>query len=546
MAIMIPSSYDETTTSNAEKLLYFHLQNHLDDDWTVIHSLAYLNQSTHHIREGECDFLLLHHRHGMLVLEAKSGTPKYDSRKREWSYDDGSRVKDPFDQARNGMHYLKSLLIKSSPQWREARLPYGYAVAFPDAMDVKGNLRPDMGMDLLFLNPDLERIQAAVINLLDRFRNPNHSTGASKSVIESAVDVLQPTFSLVESLAPTIERAHQKLIRLTEEQAFTLEGMAGNTRLVVRGGAGTGKTLLILTQARRLIAEGKRVLTLCYNRPLGAYLRKQLEDETGRSYVGTFHEFCQEIVNATETDVPDTNADNFWDVALPDAALAAMGKFKPRYDAILVDEAQDFHTDWWLMVEDLLADQLESHFHLFGDEEQNLYSRECKFPFTKPEFILRRNCRNTAPIARYTQGAVGMEDDRILAPLPEGPDPVVHQVTDAAQERDAVRRVLHELVHEKGLNTEDIVILGCHTLKRSSFGEDCKLGNLTICDAGSAQAANTVRYSTIHKFKGLEADCVLLVGINEPSGFYKAEHMRRFEYVGGSRARVVLHVFKWD
>jgi hypothetical protein len=546
MAIMIPPGFDETTTSNAEGFLYYHLQNHLEDDWTVIHSLAYLNQANHHIREGECDFLLFHHRHGMLVLEVKSGTPKYEGRTREWNFEDGSKVKDPFEQARNGMHYLKGLLVKKSQPWREARLPYGYAVAFPDAMGVKGNLRPDMGMDLLFLNPDMERIQDAVIKLLDRFRNPNHSTTATKAVIDSAVDVLQPTFSLVKSLAPTIERAHQKLIRLTEEQAFTLEGMAGNTRLVVRGGAGTGKTLLIITQARRLIAEGKRVLILCYNRPLGAYLRDQLMDETGLVYVGTFHEFCQEIVNATESPVPDSNADNFWDAVLPDTALAAVGKFKTRYDAILVDEAQDFHTDWWLLIEELLADPKESFFHLFGDEEQKIYTREGKFPFTKPEFLLRRNCRNTAPVAKYIQAAVGLKDDRILTPLPDGPDPVVHQVSGATEERDAVRRVLHDLIQVQGVNSTDIVILGCHTLERSSFGSACKLGNFTIREASTPESANTIRYSTVHKFKGLEADCVLLVGIDEPSGFYKAEHMRRFEYVGGSRARVVLHVFKWN
>jgi len=89
------------------------------------------------------------------------------------------------------------------------------------------------------------------------------------------------------------------------------------------------------------------------------------------------------------------------------------------------------------------------------------------------------------------------------------------------------------------------VILGCHKLERSSFAEDRKLGNLIVRDAASPSEPNTVRYSTVHKFKGLEADCVLLTGIDEPSGFYKEEHMRRFMYVGGSRARVVLHVFRW-
>ena len=61
-------------------------------------------------------------------------------------------------------------------------------------------------------------------------------------------------------------------------------------------------------------------------------------------------------------------------------------------------------------------------------------------------------------------------------------------------------------------------------------------------DASEPEAPNSVRYSTVHKFKGLEADAVLLVGIGEPSRVYNAESWRRFVYVRASRARVVLRV----
>ncbi|MBU8921648.1 MAG: NERD domain-containing protein/DEAD/DEAH box helicase [Bacteroidales bacterium] len=543
MAKMIPPRFDEATTSNAEHLLYFHLQNHLDDDWTVVHSLPWLDQSRFRLQQGECDFLLFHPSYGLLVLEVKSGTPHYDGSKQEWHYDDGKQIKDPFGQARTGMHFLNGLLNERSPHWRQAGLPYGYAVAFPDAASVTGSLRPDMGMDLLFLAPDLQRIQAAVIKLLSRF-GPANPVG-DVEVIKSVLGVLQPTFALVPSLAPTIALARRELIRLTEEQAFTLEGMGGNRRLLVRGGAGTGKTLLIITQARRLMAEGKRVLVLCFNRPLGALLRQELSSDPGKSFVGNFHEFCLEILRETEVDQPDPGTNDYWDVALPDAALTAMPDFEARYDAILVDEAQDFRSDWWLMIEEFLADPEESQFHIFGDDHQNLYGREGQLPFKKPEYILRRNCRNTAPIAKFARSAVGMRDDRALAVLPDGPQPVLHKVADAAQERDAVRRVLHELVQEQGVPADEIVILGCHKLENSSFTDGRKMGNLTIRDADSPEEPNTIRYSTVHKFKGLETDCVLLTGIGQPSAYYTENHMSRFRYVGGSRARVVLHVFEW-
>ena len=119
----------------------------------------------------------------------------------------------------------------------------------------------------------------------------------------------------------------------------------------------------------------------------------------------------------------------------------------------------------------------------------------------------------------------------------------MHEVDSAEAERDAVRRVLHDLIHEQGLAPAQVVMLGGHRLANSSFAGACRLGNFTVQDAAEPGTPNAIRYATVHKFKGLEADAVLLVGIGEPSGHYGPDDWRRFVYVGGSRARVVLHVF---
>jgi len=543
MATMIPSRYDQETTSHAEHLLYYHLQDHLDRDWTVIHSLPWINEKRFQFKQGECDFLLLHPKYGMLVLEAKSGTPHYDGTSSRWLYEDGKTIADPFDQARLSMYFLDEHLRQRSSAWNMANPPRGYAVAFPEARSVTGNLRPDMGMDLLILEPDLDQFQNTVINLLNRFYPP--CSNPDPTLIKSALEILQPTFHLHPALTPTIDLAHRELIRLTQEKAHTMEGMAGNRRLVVRGSAGTGKTLLIIAQAKKLTAQGKNVLVLCYNQPLAADLRQQLSDCSEKAKATTFHDFCFEVINTTSAELPDSQASDFWNIQLPEAAFEASANYPHRYDAILIDEAQDFLGDWWVMIEELLADPDESFFHIFGDDQQNLYGREPAWPFTQPEYILRRNCRNTGPIASFARQAMGLDDDESLALLPEGPSPVIHHVSDEREERDAVRKVLHELVQDQGVDARRIVILGCHRLEKSSFGDGCKLGNLSVLAAEEQETANSIRYSTVHKFKGLEADCVLLTGMGKPSSYFGPEHMDRFRYVGGSRARVILHVFEW-
>lgn len=543
MAKMIPSRFDEATTSAAEHTLYYRLQNHLENDWTVIHSLPWLNEKRFKMQHGECDFLLLHPKYGMLVLEVKSGTPHYDGSTAMWSYDDGNPITDPFFQAQKSMRFLNDFLSERSSTWVNADLPRGYAVAFPDARSVTGNLRPDMGMDLLLLEPNLEQLQRTVINLLARFAHP--CPQPDPSVINKVLEILQPTFHLVPSLEPAIELAHRELVRLTEDQAFVLDGLAGNKRLVVRGGAGTGKTLLMVARVIKLAGEGKKVLVLCYNQALGESLRSQLSECTDSVTVSTFHDFCVGVLEQTGATLPNPQDKDYWSNLLPEAAYEATANFPFRYDALLVDEAQDFLEDWWVMIEELLADPGESIFHIFGDAKQDLYGRNAAFPFTGPEYILRRNCRNTQPIAEFARKAAGLDDDDSLALLPHGPSPVIHNIGSAQEECDAVRKVLHQLVQDQGIDPLRIVILGCHRLDKSSFADNRKLGNLTVRDTSGAEIANSVRYSTIHKFKGLESDCVLLTGMGAPSSFFGPEHMDRFRYVGGSRAKFILHVFEW-
>jgi len=83
-----------------------------------------------------------------------------------------------------------------------------------------------------------------------------------------------------------------------------------------------------------------------------------------------------------------------------------------------------------------------------------------------------------------------------------------------------------------------------HRLQNSAFGGPRRLGNLTIVPQDEYPDPNQVRYCTIHKFKGLEADCVLLTGVDTPNEHLSADAAKMFLYVGASRARMMLYVFR--
>jgi len=389
------------------------------------------------------------------------------------------------------------------------------------------------------LDSALDNIQSWVINLLGKFSRPLREP--DPEALASALESLAPSFNLTLALKPMIARAHQEFVRLSGEQVNLQTNLANQPRMVIHGAAGTGKTMLMSAVARQEAAAGKSVLVLCFNRALAAELDRNLPGIT----VHNFHDLCLEILRATDSALPSSADPAYWDTLLPDAALAALAGYDTRYQEIMVDEGQDFKAEWWLLIEELLDNSQENGWLIFCDEQQNLFDRVVGLPFTDPQWILSANRRNTAQIAAYVRRAIALPPVESTYKLADGPEPVIHHVSSQAEERQAVQKVLHELVQEQGLSADDIVILDPHVLARSSFADNPRLGNLTVRHLEDEAVPNTIRHATVKKFKGLEADCVLLVGVGAPSRYYKDDRLRRFVYVGGSRARVILHVFQW-
>lgn len=547
MARMIPEVFDESTPSVAERTLYYALQDGLDRDWTVIHALSWVDNGGRFLRQGETDFVVLHPERGLLALEVKSGAPRYDRRRGVWLHDDGHPMKDPFDQARQAGHHLNRLLGERAAGWREAGLPFGYAVAFPDASAVVGGLLPEMTPHLIILEPDLARIQTRLEAVLDRFGTVSGGQAAATGVMRSALDALQPEFGLVPAFAAGPDTVERELVRLTREQLRVLDHLGANTRLLVRGGAGTGKTLLVVEQARRHAAAGRSVLVLCYNNSLEARLKEWLGD-LDQVDVHTFHGLCMRIVTETGAEFPvpeDPGARRaYWSEDLPARACDILDDWPTRYDAVLVDEAQDFLPGWWVPVEGLLKDPAASQLLIVGDERQDLYHRGAELPFTQPVCDLDRNCRNTRQIAAWVHETADLDAPVDLDLLPSGPEVEVIEVADAAAEAEAVRKTLHRMIHDHGLSPDRIAILGKHRIEKSSLAERRKLGNVQVVAEGEDGGPGCVRYTTIHKYKGLEADCVLLIGVGEPSSYFTPEDEKRFLYVGGTRAKWGLVVFR--
>lgn len=104
------------------------------------------------------------------------------------------------------------------------------------------------------------------------------------------------------SIAKRIEDEEAELIRLTEEQSRLLDYLKNQKQALIQDYAGTGKTQLAVEKARRLTAEGKSVLLMCFNAPLARYLESMVEEDEGAITIDNYHNLC--IRTAQEAGLP--------------------------------------------------------------------------------------------------------------------------------------------------------------------------------------------------------------------------------------------------
>ena len=116
------------TESAAERRLYEGFLEQLDDVYVVYHSVDWVLAGRGGPDEGEADFVIAHPELGVLALEAKGGSIRYDPDDRRWfqsGHSGAHPLDDPFAQAKGEMHSLMRILeqMRQRTPVHRARLP---------------------------------------------------------------------------------------------------------------------------------------------------------------------------------------------------------------------------------------------------------------------------------------------------------------------------------------------------------------------------------------------------------------------------------------
>lgn len=523
----------------------------LGDDWHVFHNIKWQALRRDRQGDGETDFALFHPRAGILVIEAKGG---------EVALRDGEFVRllsggrekaitNPFDQAAACKRQLRHFLAGSVPGLdRTPRV--GHAVAFPHGR-VTDDLGPQGPRQIIIDADDLDDIVGALERISAHWDPPTRLDDDQLAAIR---DLLLPSVRVRRLLADAVADAHESIIELTAEQFDVLDGLSANRQALVTGGAGTGKTVLAAEKVRRLAGLGAdaRVLFVCFNRPLGDALAAEFADVANVT-AGNFHRIVRNMLADAGVAFPETLTPEWWahDAVeqFPDAA--AQQGFE--VDAVVIDEGQDFRSNWWDALRLVMRDPDDGWFYVFADAQQAVYVEDWSPPFDGrvARWTLTRNCRNTDQIAAKVASLFG-GPVRTLGVA--GPDPKFH----VAKNRDVLADRLAERVAAllaDGVPAADIQVLSSsRTLVDelvarlaeglSADGDDrdgdgeAAASNGDTGDAGSGVRPDVIAVETIQRFKGLEAPVVLVVLADD-----LGDEDLAIAYTGFSRARAMLEVF---
>ena len=333
--------HDPDCRSPAERRVFGLLRSRLADGWDVFHSTGWVVRDPGEgAKDGEIDFVLCHPDQAIVCLEVKGGAIacKYG----EWSRkEDGEwvRMKDPFQQALDHRYDLERL-IDTVDGWRGKDLFIAHAVALPDVSVHSLRLAPDAPPEILVdrndvEDPDgwIERVLAFHAGAREK-RKPPEEHGATM-----LRDLIVPTFEIEVPLAHRFSEETAELVQLTHEQSALLGRRSRETRMVVRGCAGSGKTMLAVEHARRLAQGARDVAFVCFNRRLREHLQATVTDE-GITF-HTFHGLCVAMARRAGLELQDYPKDDtppeFWLDELPNALVDAMAEHGPQWDALIVD-----------------------------------------------------------------------------------------------------------------------------------------------------------------------------------------------------------------
>ena len=398
------------------------------------------------------------------------------------------------------MYALRALL---SERYRldviaSGRIPFGFGVVFPDidwdidTPECPAQITADR---LMVATPEYA---ARYVKQLVAYwkRKQRFASTMTPKELRQIRGRLRPDVDVYPPLSQSLGATLTELQHLTEEQYERLELIEQNDRAIVTGGAGTGKTFLLMQYARRCAARRLRVSIVVHSPLLATHLRKEVNDPA--ISIASFESLKTALRDPADVLLVDEGQDLMNIDALAELSTLVKGG---------LDEGQ-----WCWFMDDNNQSGVVGTF----DAQALAYLQTGLATGTPVRLPLRRNCRNTKEIVRQVQlwtGAdIGITE---VSGFGNRPRAVAVVPQDAAHE--LARRITDSL--NGGAEPGDVGIVTEDDAEPAQFRELPAailrlLTPLTVATVATSLTGRIV-WGSAARFKGLERPIVFVLTLDD-------------------------------
>lgn len=374
----------------------------------------------------------------------------------------------------------------------------------------------------------------------------------------------------------------QELMTLDIQQEMIAKNIGAGHR-ILKGVAGSGKSLVIACRAKYLnsVYPDWKVLVVCFNNTLCNHIQNMMnENDVENLEISTFHGLVKKITNANLKKLDGESQDQYnLRVAEILNSYVESTNFLEKYDAILIDEGQDFAQEWIQSLVKILNPETNSILFCY-DPAQNIFNRKrpswrsfgLEVQGKKPTELMRcyRNTKEILITARSflnskkLDSLVAEDDfDRVLDPdtgeCKVGIFPVTYQSQNYQETINLIVKKIKYLVNNGHPENSIAILIARHesqekldVLLKKAFEEHASnISYKFIITSNDKKALNlkelNIKILNFESSKGLEFDHVFLIGLeNMPRITAKLvrdeDTERKLTYVAMTRAKENLYM----
>lgn len=542
--MIYPQRFPLNNQNVYEKEVYNSLYNfaYSSENYDIFFSRKFSGTCKKEKVDYEVDFLIADLRNqklnGLMVVEVKGNQIFYNGSSMEWIQDGRVMLTSPTSQARSNM----GSLIQRFPEVAK-NVALGWAVWFPRMTNPGQAYLPTELSDYQYF--DSIALKNPEDKILGYFKNLRQQWESKRGLRIEAYNNFKESLirdlGYILPLHKKIEASEARFLQLTNRQLELLRLIGHNNDILVKGPAGSGKTIMATTIAKELAEKDKSVLLLTFNRALANNIRYGL-GKPENPEVSTYHSIARRIIDDNFEGWWQQNSKNedFWELDIAIKLLDIDKDELPKYDYIVIDEAQDIREEWFETIEGLIKPN--GGFYVFMDEDQDIFGIQNKVGLSRNlfQFPLEENCRNTVAIVDYIKNVISKNikhpDDAV------GGEPVkIFEYSNDTEQMNKIKEEWLYLVEKEGVAPNQIVLMMNAHKRASCLNNTKKFGKYKIqaIDRSGRLDKRAVNYTSINTFKGLEADVVMIIDTDKPQ-----QPDKIVLYTQASRAKHMLYVFK--